>query len=264
MKKKLLAVLMAGIMVGALAACGGNTEVTEEPPIPVEEETEEEEPVEEEEPEEQQMLSPDHVYDIPEGIWIYGKSHNYWVVTEGLFWHLVDEYGETAVEGTLYAEDEDTFDVYDADGGLYTTFSITEDGDLFDEIYQELYYSVDHLPEKFPGELADEIGFNDIAGEWIYQEQDNENYENYNDVAFIQIRQDGTYTIRFYDDDTETEGVIIIELDEYPDGTAVPIYSFFAGGNNYWAGCYTGEREEDIIYFGNGGSERLVPAEGQG
>ena len=94
MKRKLLAVLMAGIMVGALAACGGNTEVTEEPPIPVEEETEEEEP------EEQQMLSPDHVYDIPEGIWIYGKSRNYWVVTEGLFWHLVDEYGETAVEGT--------------------------------------------------------------------------------------------------------------------------------------------------------------------
>ena len=35
MKKKLLAVLMAGIMVGALAACGGTAEVTEEPPTPV-------------------------------------------------------------------------------------------------------------------------------------------------------------------------------------------------------------------------------------
>ncbi|MBO7530426.1 MAG: hypothetical protein J6T50_01340, partial [Lachnospiraceae bacterium] len=105
MKKKFLAVLLAGMMVGALAACGGTAEVTEEPPISVEEETEEEEPVEDEdviEDEEEEIVSPDHVFDIPESVWIYGKSHDTWFVTEGLFWYAVDLDGETVDEGTLY------------------------------------------------------------------------------------------------------------------------------------------------------------------
>ncbi|MBP5762923.1 MAG: hypothetical protein J6W48_08130, partial [Lachnospiraceae bacterium] len=268
MKKKFLAVLLAGIMVGALAACGGTAEVTEEPPIPVEEEIEEEEPVEDEdviEDEEEEIVSPDHVFDIPESVWIYGKSHDTWFVTEGLFWYAVDLDGETVDEGTLYAESENSFDVYDPDGELLTTFTITDEGDLFDETYQELYYQVGHLPARFPNELAEEIGFNDIAGEWVYQEQNIDNPELYDDIAFIRIYQDGTYEIRFYGDDSFRDGVILIELEEYPgEDSYTPIYSFFEGGNNYWAGCYTGEREEDIIYFGNGGSERLVPAEGQG
>ena len=263
MKKKLLAVLMAGMMIGVLSACGGAGEVREEPPSSVETEDEDEtEDVVEDE--EEVPVSPDHVFDIPEGVWIYGKSRNCWVVTEGLFWHLVDENGDTVVEGTLYAEDEDTFDVYDANGGLYTTFSITEEGDLYDDIYMDLYYHVDHLPVQFPGELAEEIGFDDIAGDWVFQRQDEADPENYNDVAFISIRQDGTYTIRFYEDDIESEGVILIELEEFPEENYVPIYSFFENGNNFWEGCYAGEREDDAIYFGNGGTARLIPAEGQG
>ncbi len=270
MKKKILALLMAGMMIGSLTACGGASEVTEDPTPVIEldededEDQDDSEEVVDEEDEEEEMISPDHVFDIPEGVWKYGKSFNCWVVTEGLFWHLVDSNGDTAVEGTLYATDEDTFDVFDENGNLYTTFSITEDGDLFDETYMELYYAVDHLPEKFPGELADEIGFNDIAGDWIYQEQDTEDYENYNDVAFIQIFQDGTYTIRFYDDDSERNGVILIQLEEFPDGSSTPVYTFLEGGNNFWQGAYVGEREVDEIYFGNGGSARLIPAEGQG
>ena len=121
MKKKLLAVLMAGMMIGALSACGGTAEVTEEPPIPepeyVEEQGQPEDVIEDEEDEEE-MISPDHVFDIPESVWIYGKSHDTWFVTEGLFWYAVDLDGETVDEGTLYAESEDRFDVNDPDGEL--------------------------------------------------------------------------------------------------------------------------------------------------
>lgn len=269
MKKKLLTVLMAGMMIGALSACGGTAEVTEEPPAPVEEVVEEQGQPEEviEDEEEEEMVSPDHVFDIPEGVWIYGKSHNLWIVTEGLFWHAVNEEGETVEEGTLYAESEDSFDIYDPNGQLVTTFTITDEGDLFDQTYQELYYWVDHLPARFPAELADEIGFNDIAGDWVYQEQNADNPEAYDDIAFISIHQDGTYEIRFYGDDFYRDGVILIELEEFPgedEDSYVPIYSFFENGNNYWQGCYTGERTEGIIYFGNGASARLIPAEGQG
>ena len=265
MKKKILALLMTGIMTGALAACGGTAEVTETPPSPVvEDETEEQEEQIVDEQEEEELVSPDHIFDIPEGIWVRGVGHNEWVVTEGLFWHLVDQDGDTAVEGTLAAIDEDTFEVYDENGNLFRTFSITEDGDLYDEDYMELYYYRDHLPEQFPGDLSAEIGFNDIAGDWTYQEQDMDDLSSYNDVAFIRIFQDGTYTIRFYDDDSERDGVIIIELEEFPDGGTTPVYSFFEGGNNFWQGCYVGERSEEIIYFGNGGSARLIPAEGEG
>ena len=260
MKKKILALLMAGMMIGSLTACGGASEVTEDPTPVIELDEDEDEgqddseEVVDEEDEEEEMISPDHVFDIPEGVWQYGKGLNFWVVTEGLFWSLVDSDGETVVEGTLYANSENSFDVFDEDGNLYTTFSITEDGDLFDETYME----------QFPGELADEIGFNDIAGDWIYQEQDSVNYEEYNDIAFIQIFQDGTYTIRFYDDDSERNGVILIQLEEFPDGSSTPVYTFLEGGNNFWQGAYVGEREVDEIYFGNGGSARLIPAEGQG
>ncbi len=270
MKKKLLTILLAGMMIGTLSACGGTAEVREEPPTAVTEDVEEpEEPedVIEDEEDEDEIISPDHVFDIPESVWIYGKSHDTWFVTEGLFWYAVDLDGETVDEGTLYAESEDRFDVYDPDGELLTTFTITDEGDLFDETYQELYYQVGHLPARYPGELADEIGFNDIAGEWVYQEQNIDNPELYDDIAFIRIYQDGTYEIRFDGDDYFRDGVILIELEEFPgedEDSYVPIYSFFENGNNYWQGCYTGERTEGIIYFGNGASARLIPAEGQG
>ncbi len=266
MKKKLLAVLMTGMMIGALSACGSTTEVTEEPPMPAAlevepEQDEPEEPAQEEEPE---IVSPDHVVDIPESVWMRLKTHDSWVVTEGLFWHLVDINGDTVVEGTLYAEDEDTFSVYDNNGDLYATFSITEDGDLFDETYQELYYNVCTLPQEFPAQLAEEYGFEPITGEWNYQEQNEDDPATYDDVAFVQVCQDGTYTIRYYDDDSTRDGIILVELDEFPDGSTSPIYSFFEGGNNFWNGCYVGNYEGDTIYMGNGGSARLVATEGQG
>lgn len=283
MKKRLLTFLLSGIMIGTLAACGRTGNVTEQPPTAVNERDEdvdvdadaeyadtgsqeiESQDVEAVSDEEEEIISPDHVFDIPEGIWIYGKGHNEWIVTEGLFWHLVDVDGNTAVEGTLYANSEDNFDLFDENGQLYGTYTLKDDDTLFDETYQEIYYPVDQLPEKFPGELAKEIGFDSIVGDWTYQEQDSEDYSQYNDLAFVRIFEDGTYTIRFYDRESENSGVILIELEETPDeGQFNPVYSFFEGGNNYWNGCYTDYPEGEPIYFGNGGSARLIPAEGQG
>ena len=266
MKKKLLTVLIAGMMIGALSACGGTAEVREEPPSLVFEDDDEIQ-VEPDDVIDEEPVSPDYDVDVPEGVWIHGKSHDYWIVIEGLSWRAVDTDGDTMEEGTVVGGTEDSFDMFDEYGDFMTTFTVTDEGDLIDHTYQELYCWVDHLPARFPGELADEIGFNDIAGDWVYQEQNADNPEAYDDIAFISIHQDGTYEIRFYGDDFYRDGVILIELEEFPgedEDSYVPIYSFFENGNNFWQGCYTGERTEGIIYFGNGASARLIPAEGQG
>ena len=268
MKKKLLAVLMAGMMIGTMAACGGTAEVTEEPPIAVEQEKEEDDepvvPEPEDITENTENVDADVVdADIPQGVWIYSHNHSSWVVIEGNTWECLNENGEVLSEGKVIAHDG-VLDLNDYTDSPFFTFEMMDDGSLIDDLYMVEYYPVDHLPEKFPAQLEAEIGFDEIVGDWTYQEQDTINYEDYNDMAFVRIFDDGRYTIRYNGEEDDHYGMIIIELDENPDGSTIPMYSFFEGGNNYWNSCYMGYGEGEPIYFGNGGTARLVPAEGVG
>jgi hypothetical protein len=268
MKKKLLAVLMTGMMIGTMAACGGAAEVTEEPPIAVEQEKEEDDEPVVPEPdditENTENVDADVVdADIPQGVWIYSHNHSSWVVIEGDNWECLNENGEVLSEGKVIAHDG-VLDLNDYTDAPFFTFEMMDDGSLIDDLYMVEYYPVDHLPEKFPAQLEAEIGFDEIVGDWTYQEQDTINYEDYNDMAFVRIFDDGRYTIRYNGEEDDHYGMIIIELDENPDGSTIPMYSFFEGGNNYWNSCYMGYGEGEPIYFGNGGTARLVPAEGVG
>ncbi|MCR4792909.1 MAG: hypothetical protein K5871_09165 [Lachnospiraceae bacterium] len=270
MKKRLLAVLIAGLMTGTMAACGGTGTSAEEPHASAVQADDDDEPAAEPAAEPAVTGTEDvtvdagaDVTDIPQGVWIYGQSHNSWVVIDGDTWQCLNENGDAISEGNVISGDG-VLELYDDSDTAFFTFSVEEDGALFDEMYMVEYFPVDHLPEKFPAQLEAEIGFDAIVGDWTYQEQDTDDYETYIDMAFVRIFEDGRYTIRYNGEEDDHLGIILIELDVNPDGTTIPMYSFFEGGNNYWNGCYMGYGEGEPIYFGNGGTARLIPAEGVG
>ncbi|MCR5249554.1 MAG: hypothetical protein K6E50_02980 [Lachnospiraceae bacterium] len=253
MKKRVLALLLAGVMAASsLTGCGEK----EEPAKKTEDNKEEDEP--EEEPEEKKPAEDEKEVSAFDGIWIRDKTHDRWVVIKGSKWHEVDYNGEASSDEKVeYREDGKYADLIDSDGSVYLTFSIAPDGGLFDETFQETYSPEDKLPDVFPGQAAATLGFDDIADGWYYEVIDPDNLTDYVAQGTIQIEADGTYTMCWNDGDVTT-GTILIEYAENPDGSSYPVYSFFAGGNNLWiAGTYD-ESEPQYLWIGNGGMERLV------
>ena len=199
------------------------------------------------------------------GVWVRDKTGDSWIeITNfGENWRLIDESGNEALKGRL-ALNGDAFDLVDESGEIYLTVSIIDADSLMDETYQETYSRLDSLPETFPGKLASEIGFSALEGDWIYQQSSAENTEDYKNVAYISVLDNGTYEIRWLEDLSESAGTILMDEGENPDGTTEIIYNFYEGGNNFWISFSMSKDDPDVISVGQEGTERLVRNIGEG
>lgn len=94
----------------------------------------------------------------------------------------------------------------------------------------------------------------DIAGRYFYQKLNEKNgaYEN---AGYLTVSENGTYTYQDYTAKTETEGTVELDSKDYPDGNAVPWFSFLDKNGTTWFGCY-GEKDSDVLT--NGGSQERL------
>ena len=108
-----------------------------------------------------------------------------------------------------------------------------------------------------------------LVGDWDYQQNDTP-YVNgdpgdfFTDVASVLVREDGTYVARWYYEDSDRNGVVKIEYEEYPYGTKAPMFVFYENGDTFWIACPCEHEDPEIYYIGQDGMERLVKNKGQG
>lgn len=281
MKKKTLLTTLALACVLSLAACGSESPASQSTPAStqtsVKEETSTSASVEEKKEEvtsvstetpastESSASESQGEFDI-NGIWLRDKYVDTWIVIRnmGQEWSLYDSMGEEAVKGTV-ALSGDNFALYDEKGDTYMEVGLIGTDGLMDMMYQETYTKVDSLPDKFPGQLAKEVGFGSIEGDWFYQQSTRENTADYKTVAYVSVLSDGNYEIRWLEDLSEATGTIMPVETENPDGTKGIAYIFYEGGNNLWQvidAPDTAEAEE--IAIDQEGLERFLRNYGEG
>lgn len=260
MKKRALALFMAGVTVlSTLCACTKEEPAANrEDNVKVEEEKDKDTEKPAEEKEEPVAETKENGFI---GIWRYDKTRSLWYeIKEDGKWSSIDDMGNVSDGGTVkYSEDGEKAELIDKDGITNAIFTLDSDGAVFDEYFQETYTKVDELPD-----FDIEIDFSPIAGYWAYQQLDPDDLETFETTAYVYVKEDGTYTIIWNDDPSNTVGIIKQEYEEYADGSRIPLYSFFAGGNNYWLSCFADNEDPDVFYIGNGGMERFYREMGQG
>lgn len=112
-------------------------------------------------------------------------------------------------------------------------------------------------------EYAPSLG--DIAGEWIYEEQDAGITDQYvgRPVGRYSISADGTFTYTS-DGSSFATGTIGIDYEEYPDGSKAPLFVFYDESGEPFMASYATvpeERTDGCLYIGQDGASRLVPAD---
>ena len=199
------------------------------------------------------------------GIWAKDKTNDEWIVieNEGSEWKAYSWMGEIAAKGTVVLAG-DNFDLVDEFGETYSTITLIDADAIMDVDYQFTYTKVDALPDVFPGVLANEIGFDAIEGNWIYQTSPAENTSDYTNTAYVEVFADGTYKITWLDDMSERTGIITIETGETPDGAQTVYYSFIEGGNNPWVYAEVSSENPEVLVVGQEGTERLIYNVGAG
>ncbi len=105
----------------------------------------------------------------------------------------------------------------------------------------------------------------DIAGEWIYEEQDAGITDQYvgRPVGRYSISADGTFTYTS-DGSSFVNGTIGIDYEEYPDGSKAPLFVFYDESGEPFMASYATvpeERTDGCLYIGQDGASRLVPAD---
>lgn len=95
----------------------------------------------------------------------------------------------------------------------------------------------------------------DITGCYFYQKL-NETTGVYENAGYLTVSENGTYIYQDYAAKTTAEGTVKLDPKVYPDGTAVPWFSFIDKNGKAWFGCY-GAADSNMLT--NGGSqERLL------
>ena len=253
MKKKVLAVMLAGALaVTSLAGCTDNSSSKGSEVKPTEAE---EEPEKDPAPTEEPKVEANAF----KGLWVRNKTLDTWIEIGDDSWRMINYLGDEADGGKLQLNGEKA-DLYDKDGELFITMSVSGPDTLFDETYQEDYSAVDALPD-----FEAETDFTPICGDWIYEKVDDSNLTDFISLAYVHVNDDGTFNVIWYDE-TEGENTGHIEFAEevFEDGTALPFYKFLIAGNNFWIAGYYNQDDPAVFWVGNGGMERLVKLKGQG
>ena len=253
MKKKVLAVVLAGALaVTSLAGCTDNSssQAGEAEPTKAEEEAGKD-PAPTEEPKEE--------VNGFKGLWVRNKTQDTWIEIGDDSWCLINYMGEEADGGKIEINGEKA-DLYDENGDLYITMSISGPDTLFDETYQEDYSAVDALPDF--DTLAD---YSLILGDWVYEKINGSDLESFESFAYVHVNDDGTFNVTWFDEaEGENTGNITYGEDIFEDGTVLPYYKFMIAGNNLWISGYYDQDDPGVFWIGNGGMERLVKLAGQG
>ena len=254
MKKKVLAVMLAGALaVTSMTGCTSNENTNTVDPAEAEptEAEAQKDPEPTEEPEEQ--------VNAFKGLWVRNKTQDSWLEIGDDSWCLINYLGDEADGGKLEING-DKADLYDKDGDLFITVSISGADTLFDETYQEDYSAVDALPD-----FTAVIDLAPICGDWIYEQVDSSNLTDFESLAYVHVSEDGTFNVIWFDEEEgENTGNITSGVDTFEDGDELPFYKFMIAGNNLWIAGYCDQEDPDIFWIGNGGMERLVRLEGQG
>ena len=122
--------------------------------------------------------------------------------------------------------------------------------------------STEAATEASSEKQEENITFDAIAGQWIYEVQDAGFTDQYvgTPKGSVTISKDGTYS--YSDGASTTTGTIKIDHEEYSNGDKAPFYSFCSDNGEFWIGCYVNQEDPDIFYIGNGGMCRLVRDKG--
>ena len=267
MKKRLLALMMAGIMsVAALTACGDEgTDNTKK-----ESEKEKDEEKEEKKEEKEEETEDEGVDDVPSDtilsyftVWERDKTMDTWIqIDEDGSWTMINYSGEVAETGSweIAADDDTHMDLIDSNGDIYITMSFVDETTLFDETYQETWTNIGSLPEFDNGPDVSVL-----SRDWIYQVTDPDDPSAFIAAGYVYVDNIGNYSYTDNDSNETVSGTVVVNYEQYENGEMVPYLAFYEGGNNFWIGCYYDESDPDTFYIGNGGMERLVRlGEGQG
>lgn len=152
-------------------------------------------------------------------------------------------------------------DIYESDyEGWYMT-AMANDSDSYDMGFIKTEY-IAEIPSYDMDDYTPTL--KDIAGEWIYEEQDEGITDQYvgRPVGRYSITDDGKFTYTS-DGSTFANGKIGIYYEEYTGGSRVPLYIFYDEGGESFLTCYAEApeaRTAGCLYIGNAGMARLVPA----
>ncbi len=148
-------------------------------------------------------------------------------------------------------------EVYESgESGWYITVFDGKTGYIKADLVSEIpSYDMDYVPSV-----------SDIAGRWIYEQQDASYTEGYRGVpvGLFTVAEDGTFTYTT-DGESFTGGTVAVTYEEYIDGSKVAWFSFYDESGNQFMACAAiapDQRTDGCLYVGQDGIERLVPDNG--